>query len=183
MTESVVARRYAQAVFNLGKEAGGKKLDAFVNNLAGIADLLVASPTLGDALKNPVISIDEKKAVLGSMFERLQTEQLIRNFCFLLADRERLGYLAEIINCFHQLVDKERGILRGKLITAIELNSDKRSQIKSNLEAKAGSAIELDFAVDASILGGIVLQVGDKVLDASLRAQLALLRDTFKRGE
>ena len=65
----------------------------------------------------------------------------------------------------------------------MELTDNKRAELEAELEKKAGASIELAFDVDASILGGVVLKVGDRVLDASLRAQLAILRETFKRGE
>ena len=65
----------------------------------------------------------------------------------------------------------------------MELTEDKQAAIRATLEQKAGTGIELGFDVDPDILGGVVLKVGDKVLDASLRAQLAILRETFKRGE
>ena len=80
-------------------------------------------------------------------------------------------------------LDDAKGIIRGNLTTAVELTDAKRGRLKAALEEKAGAGIELTFDVDASILGGVVLKVGDRVLDASLRAQLAILRETFKRGE
>ena len=76
-----------------------------------------------------------------------------------------------------------KGIIRGKLTTAISLTQAEQKTYKAELEKKAGSPIELTFDVDDSILGGVVLKVGDRVLDASLRAQLENLRETFKRGK
>ena len=72
------------------------------------------------------------------------------------------------------MLDDAKGIIRGTLTTAVELTDNKRAELKAELEKKAGASIELAFDVDASILGGV---------DASLRAQLAILRETFKRGE
>ena len=101
----------------------------------------------------------------------------------MLADKERLACLGEIVACFRKLLDDAKGIIRGNLTTAVELTEEKQVALKAELEQKAGTSIELGFDVDPDILGGIVLKVGDKVLDASLRAQLAILRETFKRGE
>ena len=73
--------------------------------------------------------------------------------------------------------------MRGQLVTAVKLPADKKAKLKESLEQKTGADIELTFAVDKDILGGMVLKMGDRVLDASLRAQLGILRETFKRGE
>ena len=80
------------------------------------------------------------------------------------------------------LLDEANGVLRGRVITAVKLSKAKREQLRAELAKKSGGDIELAFSVDPEILGGMVLAVGDKVLDSSLRAQLGILRETFKRG-
>ena len=180
MTDAIVARRYAGAIFALGKQQGDEALSRYGSDLAALGDMLAASPKLDAALKSPVISIDEKKAVMGKLLKKIKADKTVSNFCLLLADKERLAYLGEIVG---KLLDDAKGIIRGTLTTAVELTDNKRAELKAELEKKAGASIELAFDVDASILGGVVLKVGDRVLDASLRAQLAILRETFKRGE
>ena len=119
------------------------------------------------------------------LWEQLKNRalELSATMDLLLADKERLAYLGEIVDWYGKLLDDAKGIIRGTLTTAVELTDNKRAELKAELEKKAGASIELAFDVDASILGGVVLKVGDRVLDASLRAQLAILRETFKRGE
>ena len=107
----------------------------------------------------------------------------MRNFCFLLADKERLAFLREIANWYGKLLDEAKGVIRGRLTTAVKLSAAKQAELKAALQEKSGADIELTFAVDKDILGGMVLNMGDRVLDASLRAQLGILRETFKRGE
>ena len=179
MTDAIVARRYAGAIFALGKQQGDEALSRYGSDLAALGDMLAASPKLDAALKSPVISIDEKKAVMGKLLKKIKADKTVSNFCLLLADKERLAYLGEIVGWYGKLLDDAKGIIRGTLTTAVELTDNKRAELKK----KAGASIELAFDVDASILGGVVLKVGDRVLDASLRAQLAILRETFKRGE
>lgn len=140
-------------------------------------------PDLGQTLKSPVIGVEEKKAVLGKLLDKLKADQTMRNFCFLLADKERLAFLDEIAAWYGKMLDEAKGILRGQCITAVKLSNDKKANLKDALQKKAGADIELTFAVDKDILGGMVLKLGDRVLDASLRAQLGILRETFKRGE
>ncbi len=183
MTDTVVARRYASAIFALGKKAGGKTLEQHGLFLHALNRLVGFSPELALALKSPVVTPEEKKAVVEKLLKLIKADAQISNFCFLLADKDRLGILQDIASCYYKLLLEEKGIIRGKLVTAIPLDAAKQKEFKTMLEKKASRQIELAFDVDKSILGGVLLQVGDQVLDASLRAQLAILRDTIKRGE
>ena len=124
----------------------------------------------------------EKKKIVGDLLDKLDADPVTRNFCNLLADKDRLAFFRAIVQAFTKKLDEAQQIIRGKLTTAIALSAAKQKAVKADLEKKAGKAIELSFDVDKSILGGIVLTVGDRVLDASLRAQLEILRETFKRG-
>ena len=183
MIDTVVARRYANAIFALGREEGDQALSAHGACLASLGEMLAVAPDLGQTLKSPVIGVEEKKAVLGELLDKLKADQTMRNFCFLLADKERLAFLDEIAAWYGKMLDEAKGILRGQCITAVKLSNDKKANLKDALQKKAGADIELTFAVDKDILGGMVLKLGDRVLDASLRAQLGILRETFKRGE
>ena len=183
MINTVVARRYANAIFALGKKDGDAALSSRGDCLASLGEMLVAAPGLDLTLKSPVIGVSEKKAVLDKLLTKLKADQTMRNFCFLLADKERLAFLSEIAAWYGKLLDEAKGIIRGQCITAVQLSADKKSKLKDTLQQKAGTDIELTFAVDKDILGGMVLKMGDRVLDASLRAQLGVLRETFKRGE
>ncbi|MDR1776537.1 MAG: F0F1 ATP synthase subunit delta [Desulfovibrio sp.] len=183
MTATVVARRYANAIFALGQEEGDKALTRHGACLAALGKMIDASDGLAQTLKSPVVSIEEKKAIVGKFLVKVKADAIMRNFCFLLADKGRLAFLREIAACYGRLLDTAKGVLRGKLTTAVPLSGEKQEAIKADLKRKSGRAIELTFAVDKDILGGVVLNMGDRVLDASLRAQLEILRDTFKRGE
>ncbi|MDR2574777.1 MAG: F0F1 ATP synthase subunit delta [Desulfovibrio sp.] len=183
MTGTVVARRYANAIFALGRKEGDKTLTRHGACLAALGEMIDGAPELAMTLKSPVVSIDEKKAVMDKLLAKVKADVVVRNFCFLLADKERLAFLREIAACYGRLLDAAKGVIRGRFTTAVSLSAEKQAAVKADLERKSGKAIELTFAVDKNILGGVVLNMGDRVLDASLRAQLESLRDTFKRGE
>lgn len=183
MTDSVVARRYANALFALGKQAGAKELERYGASLAQLGQLLAESPDLDKIFKSPVIGVAEKRKIVAKLLKKIAADKIMTNFCLLLADKGRLPSLRDIATYYGTLLDTEKGVIRGRLVTAVSLDAKKQGQLKSMLEKKAGKSIELAFDVDTSILGGVVLKVGDRVLDASLRAQLAILRDTIKRGE
>lgn len=182
MTNTLVARRYADALFALGRKQGKASLSGYGSSLDELARLCQEEPRFGHLLKSPVISVEEKKAVLTAVLDRLEADRILRNFCSLLADKDRLGEIPGIADWYNMLLDNENGVLRGRVITAIALSPERRESLKKSLEEKAGQQMELQFEIDPEILGGLVLAIGDRVLDTSLRAQLGALGDIMKRG-
>jgi len=181
LTGNIVARRYAKALFTLGVKE--KAADTFGKDLAGLAGAMSASPDLLKLFKSPSFNTQEKKAVLNDVVAKLNMAPLSVNFLSVLADKGRLDCLPDIQETYAELLDDMSGVVRGKLTTAMELPAKRQKDIKAKLEKKSGKKLVLDFGVESAILGGVVLRVGDKVLDASLRAQLQLLKDQIKRGE
>ena len=184
MTGGTLAKKYAKALFSLGKKSGALQLDQYGAALAGLARMLTLSPALERMFKSPVITAAEKHALVDRLLDAAGADVAVKNFCHLLADKGRLAALPAIAGCYGELLDAEKGVLRGTVITAVKLNAEKQKKLKADLAKKTKHKhLELVFTVDASILGGLMLKVGDRVLDASLRAQLTILRDTIKRGE
>lgn len=183
MNDTVIARRYANALFALGKKAGIGDLEKYGTSLVALDAAVAATPELEKVFKSPVVTAEEKKQVLTKVLAKAGADTAVTRFCLLLADKNRLSSLRRIVGIYNALLDAEKGVIRGHLLTAVPLDAKKQGTIKKQLEGKAGKSINLSFAVDATILGGVVLKVGDRVMDASLRAQLAILRATIKRGE
>jgi F-type H+-transporting ATPase subunit delta len=181
LTGNIVARRYAKALFALGVKE--KAADTFGKDLAGLAGAMDAAPELLTLFKSPSFNAQEKKSVLNSVVGKLSMAPLSVNFLSVLADKGRLDCLPDIQKIYAELLDETSGVVRGKLTTAMELPAKRQKDIKAQLEKKTGRKLVLEFGVDPAILGGIVLRVGDKVLDASLRSQLQLLKEQIKRGE
>lgn len=183
MTGSVAARRYAKALFDLARQTGPEALDAAGADIANMAALTEKSQDLARLFRDPVFSPEEKRAVIGALADRLGLGGMVRNFCFLLADKHRLDLLEKIAGEYQSLADTEKGIVRGELVCAVPLDEKKQHAVRDALAEKAGKTLVLDFRVDATLLGGMVLTVGDNVMDASLKTQLGLLKDTITRGE
>ncbi len=183
MTGGIAARRYARALFDLGRKKGLKEMDAYGSDLAALAALVDASADLSRLFRDPVFTPEEKRRVLTALADRLKISLAVRDFVYLLADKGRLELIKGIAGEYQTLADAEKGILRGELVTAVPLEETKRGAIQEKLEEKAGRSLALSYRVDEAVLGGMVLTIGDTVFDASLRAQLSLLHDTIKRGE
>jgi F-type H+-transporting ATPase subunit delta len=183
LSGNIVARRYAKALFAVGKTKGDKEVQAYGKDLTAVAQALAGAPQLLRLFRNPVFSVEEKKSVLDKTMGTANLNQMVKNFLGLLADKDRLASLPDIAAVYGEILDEESGIMRGQLITALEIDKKKQGDIKAKLEKQVGHKLVLDYAIDPAILGGVVLKVGDKVLDASLRAQLNILKENIKRGE
>lgn len=183
MIGNIVARRYARALFSIGKKTGAKELASFGQELAALAQAIEGTPELGKVFRNPIFTPEEKRAVISKVIEGIKVSKTVQNFCFLLAEKDRLALIPDIQAFYNILLDAEQGVVRGELVTAIELPKAKRDEVKSQLEKQANQKLILDFSVNKAILGGVMLKIGDQVLDASLRAQLGILKENIKRGE
>lgn len=183
MTGNIVARRYAKALFAMGKKKGLSELEAYGKDLADLAAVLGDSPELLRVFRNPIFSVEEKRKVVDAMLKKVDPNPIVRNFCYLLADKGRLDQLIDIEFVYSLLLDAEKGVIRGELLTAVELDSAKQKSVQAQLEAQSKRKLVLDFSVDPAILGGVVLKVGERVMDASLRAQLEIMKENIKRGE
>jgi F-type H+-transporting ATPase subunit delta len=183
LSGNIVARRYAGALFTVGKKAGADASQAYGKQLSDLAGALAQAPEAMRFFKNPVFSVEEKKAVLKQLIEKLGLTGAVANFANLLADKNRLASLQEIAADYKAMLDEASGIVSGKLVTAVALSDARKVELKEQLEKQTGKKLVLDYAADPEILGGLVLKIGDSVLDASLRAQLNILKETIKRGE
>lgn len=183
MKGNVVARRYARALFAIGSEAGPKEIQAYGDQLKVLADILKNAPELVRLFSNPVFTNADKRAVMNKLLQEIKADPMVRNFCDLLADKERLSLIPDIQAVYAELLDEAQGVVRGEMTTVVELSDAKQEEIIRQLEEQSKKKVILDFKVNEDILGGLVLRVGDKVFDASLRAQLDIIKENIKRGE
>ncbi len=183
MIGNTLARRYARAIFDLSAKTGLPEQEKVGADLQKLCSAIGASRHLEQVFTAPVFSSEEKRNLLEKFSRELGLGASLRNFCCLLVDKGRMNQLPAIATVYSELLDTQKGIIRGELTTAVELDSDKRKKVREQLEKQAGRPLELSFSVDENILGGVKLKVGDSVMDASLRAQLSILKDNIKRGD
>ena len=182
MTGSVAASRYAKALFDIAKASGAEAMAKIGADIDQFAVLVRENAVLLELFRNPVFSPEEKQNVITILADKQETGEIVRHFLFLLADKHRLALLDEIAGEYRGLLDTANGILRGEMISAVSLDEQTRTNLLGQLEKKAGKTLVLDFKVDEALLGGMLLKVGDNIMDASLKTQLSLLKDTIKRG-
>jgi F-type H+-transporting ATPase subunit delta len=165
------ARRYAAAVFSLAAQENSQ--DAWAADLDRLAALLEVALN-EKALTSPAVPVSQKLAVIAAEAPGLRPET--NNLIRLLLHRERLELLPEIAQSYRELLNRARGIAVAHVTTAVPLDDATRAQLAARLTRYVGQQIEMQTSVDPSILGGVVVRVGDLLLDGSVRGRLEALR-------
>jgi len=173
----IVARRYAQAVLELGVEQG--TLDRLVEELATLAGAWNTSGDLRDAIENPLVAQEAKKAVVGELCEQVGASPVTRNVVQLLVDRRRAKILPYVAQYVRELADRRKGIIRAEVTTAAPLSDAYYARLQLQLEKMTGQKVVVDKRTDPSLVAGVVTRIGDRIFDGSLRTRLSTLKDSL----
>jgi F-type H+-transporting ATPase subunit delta len=168
---TAAAKRYAKAVFELAQEEG--TLEAWSLRLGTIRELF-ANAEVAAVLNNPTISSARREALVATAPQLLDAEG--SNLARLLVESGRVDDAAEIDDQFQRLADEKAGRVRATVTTAIELGKADRDRVQSELSRRLAKEVRLSVVVDPRILGGLKLQYGDRVVDASVATRLEQLR-------
>jgi F-type H+-transporting ATPase subunit delta len=167
-----IARIYAQSLFEVARERD--KLDAIHEQLGQVADAIAENRDLQVFLFSPYFTSAEKRDGIARAVSGAEPE--LMNFLELLAEKHRMPVIFRIRERLDELWAKEKGQLEVRLTSAVELDPEIVKRVRSEIERQTGQTIELSSDVDEGIIGGLVLRVGNMVLDASLRSKLERLR-------
>ena len=171
---SVIANRYAAALADVAVER--KSADAFRRDLVSFAEAYASSADLREFLHTPAVSREAKHAVIDKLAARLGLSEGVRNFIYILTDNRRVAALPEITAAFEAELNAREGIAEAAVTSARELSAAERKEIVTALERKTGKRIQAQFALDAALLGGALVQIGSTIYDGSIREQLNRLR-------
>ncbi len=181
MRQTILARRYAKALFSLGKEKD--KVESYAETLNAIAALYDQGPIVMDALTNPLYPLDVRKKVMAKIATSAEADTIMTRFLDLLVEKKRAGILPDIANELQVMVDRDQNISHGSVISAVELDAALLEKIQATLEKITGNKVILETQVDPTIIGGIIAKVGDLVLDGSIKTQLNGLKESIKGRE
>ncbi len=181
MKNTVLAKRYAKALFAVGKEEGA--FAEYSKALNEMAQLYASMPEVSDALSNPVYPVEVREKVMDHLIQSLKVSKVMGNFFKLLVQKKRAAIMPEIAEVFQAMVDADNNICQGTVVSAMSLSPDLSEKVKATLEKITGKQVVLKSQVDPSIIGGIVAKVGDLVLDGSIKSQLAGLQASIKGSE
>jgi F-type H+-transporting ATPase subunit delta len=176
----ILARRYAKALFAVGKEDG--KFEEYSEALRGVAQLYTDTD-LADSLTNPLYPMDVREKVMEGVVASIGVDKVVANFLNLLVEKKRADVLPDIADEYQIMVDEEKNVSHGTVVSAVELSKELQAKVQETLEKITGKKVELTASVDPSIVGGIIAKVGDLELNGSIKTQLASLKDSIKGRE
>jgi F-type H+-transporting ATPase subunit delta len=176
---SGMAGRYAQALFALTQESHATAEVAA--DLATFARLIDASEDLRNFLRSPVFSAEQQVKVLSALLDRAGIAGTTAKFLKLVATKRRLFAVSDMIRDFNILYDHARGLSRAAVTVAEPLKPEHVAALKSALASIAGSdRVEVDVKVDPAIIGGLIVQLGSRMVDSSLKTKLNSIRTRMK---
>ncbi|MGH6827402.1 MAG: F0F1 ATP synthase subunit delta [Rhizomicrobium sp.] len=176
--ETGLAGRYANALFELALEQGA--VDKIAANLQALKDVMAASPEFRRLVKSPLFGHEEQARALKPVLEKMGVEALTAKFVLTLATKRRLFAIEAVIGAYDRLVARNKGEVRAEIVSAYPLGAAQTEQLKSVLKAKLGREPRLSMAVDPALLGGLVVKVGSRLIDSSLRTKLAGLKAAMR---
>lgn len=174
MIERRIVRRYASALFAAASDAD--VVDRVESDLGFVSYVIESSPALWEALTSPIIPRTKKEDILVDLFGE-NVHEITLAYLKLLVAKRREEALRETESEYVELANEARGIVEAEVTSAIALDEDQEKKLVSKLVAMTGKSIQLSKKVDPSVIGGVLVRIGDTVIDGSVRGQLAALRD------
>lgn len=178
MTNLTLSRRYAKALLAIGKEDGS--YEQYGQELADFASVLKQNDEFFQALTNPIYPAQGRGGVLAEILAKSGYSEVLKRFLLYVQEKERMGFIAEINQVYGQMVDEISGLIRATVTSAAPLSGEVEERVKATLEKMTGKNILLNKEENPDLIGGLVAQVGDLVLDGSIRTQLEGLKGSLK---
>ncbi len=181
MIGSKIPRRYAKALLSLGQEDG--QYMEYGQNLQEFTSFCSVNTEFYQVVSNRLFSVEERKKVLDVALNRSPFSNVVKNFLRLLLDKNRIRAVEDITDYYSKLMDEISGITRATIITARPIKQESVDKLENALKRFTSKDAKIEIEEDKSLIGGLIVKMGDLVLDGSVRAQIEGLKESFKRGE
>ena len=173
-----IASRYAHAVFDLSRESGA------LASLEGDVDALDAamkdSADLRDLIGSPIYSRDDQANAISAIAAKMGLSGTVTNLLGLMAAKRRLFVLPQLVTVLREMIATEKGEVTAEVTSAKALTKAQSDKLAKTLSAQAGKTVQIKASVDESLIGGLVVKIGSKMIDTSIRAKLMALQNTMK---
>ena len=177
-TVSGVAERYASSLYELASEAGS--VDQIGAELAGFQTLINESADMKRFIESPVFSAEDQLRAVAAVLEKAGISGLSANFIKVAAANRRLFAIPGMIKSYFQIVARNRGEISADVTSAHALTAAQENELKATLKGVTGKDVAINVTVDPSILGGLIVKVGSRQIDTSLRTKLSTLKLALK---
>ncbi len=176
MTNKTAATRYARALLDVAVQEKAN-LDATEQDVAAFVGLMAAHSTLEKVLLNPAVPVPRKRAAVAELTKAAGTSPIVSKLLTLLAERDRLVLLPDLLASFRDRLLDYRKVVRAEVTTAAPLPADRAKSIESSLAKMTGRTVIVDARTDPSIIGGVVARIGSTVYDGSVTRQLQKMKE------
>lgn len=178
MLKGAVGSRYAGALFEIAERDG--IIDKLEQELGIVLNTVTISRDLQKVLYSSHIIPDEKKAILNSVFKD-RISKILFNFLCLLIDRQREVFLEDIVSVFTDLANRARNVEQVQVTSAMELKKKEKLELDKVLEKITGKKVRTSYSIDPFLIGGVVVRIGDRVIDGSIRNKLSSAREFLRQ--
>lgn len=175
---SGIAKRYATAIFELSKES--KSLPKLEKNLTELAGALDDSADLRELISSPVLSREEQGRAIAAIGKKMKLEDVLQNALALMAENRRLFVLPQLISQLRDMIADDKGEVTAQVTSAKKLTAAQAEKLAKTLKASVGKDVNINATVDESLIGGLVVKVGSKMIDTSIRSKLNSLQNVMK---
>lgn len=173
-----IASRYATAVFDLAKE--GQDIKTLESDVASLEAAIADSADLRTLLTSPLYNRDEQGAAITAVAKKMQLSSTTTNVLALLASKRRLFVLPHLLSVLQNKLAEERGEITAEVTTAKSLTKTQTDKLAATLKAQAGKTVIIKQTVDESIIGGLIVKMGSRMIDTSIASKLNALQNTMK---
>jgi F-type H+-transporting ATPase subunit delta len=172
-----IADRYATAVFEIAKE--GKKVKALETDLASLTDALTVDD-FSNLISSPMISREEQAGAIVALAKKMKLSPTVANTLNLMATKRRLFVLPQLVTRLREIIAEDKGEVTAEVVTAKALTKTQADKLAKTLKASVGKVVTLNATVDESLIGGLVVKVGSKMIDTSIKSKLDALQNSMK---
>ncbi len=177
----LVAKRWALALIELAQEDENISKEDILDDLQEIAETINSSEELSNVINNPSVSTEEKQIVLCKIFQN-SIMPIVYNFIFALNLRKRVGIISEIATEFSKELERLKNIVHVNVTSAIELNNERKDEIKNKIAEKLNKDIIVDWGVDSDIIAGLIFKIDELIIDNSIKHKLEDLSKEIIKG-
>ena len=170
---NVIAGRYAEALFQVGEEINSTT--KLYEELNAVVETLKSNNDFYSVLKSPLVTKGDKKDLVGKVFDS-QISDNLNNFLKIIIDKDRVSAIEAVEKSYKELLNEKNNIIEGTAITAVAMSKEEMKQLEAKLSSKYNKNVTLENKVDKSILGGVLVRLGNEEIDGTVKTRLAKMK-------
>jgi len=175
---SVIGSRYAEALFQVGEE--NNNTDKLYEELKEVVSIIVSNKELSGVIKSPLVGKEDKKNLIENIFKG-QISLEISNFLKIVIDKDRVVALQEVEKSFKALLNEKNNILEGTVISAVTMEESELNKLQDKLSNKYNKKVTLKNIVDETILGGVLVRLGNEEIDGTVKTRLSKIKEQLSQ--